>query len=216
MTSKKPSDGEFVAFRDQCVFLRSLSRHQQILFEHRDLVVTQRMKNIANIFFGDLNRLLVSHIILQVCCLTDPPKDAFGNESLTIDFLMKHYALQSETQLITLRDRLMTFRTKVKPARNKLISHSDRKAVVADAPLGAASNEDWRDFWSDLDDFLHIAGKHILDDDTFRLDDVAQLSDADGLLKALEHAQFFDELLDHKDVQIAHASAELLQKPSTE
>ena len=212
MTLASPSADEFIAFRNQCVFLRSLSRHQQILFEHIDPAGSQRMKNAAHIFFSDLNRLLITHIILQVCCLTDPPRDVRGNESLTLDFLVHHYGLRTNAQLMALRDRLMAFRDKVKAARHKLISHSDRKATIADMPLGAASNDEWREFWSDLDDFLHIAGKCILDDEIFRLDDVAHLSDADGLLKALVHAELFDDLLSDNDPAIARKCAELALK----
>jgi hypothetical protein len=59
-------------------------------------------------------------------------------------------------RLKQLADQLHGFRKQVAPARNKLISHADRSAILAGAALGAATPAAWRQFWRDLEEFVSI------------------------------------------------------------
>jgi hypothetical protein len=67
-------------------------------------------------------------------------------------------------------------------------------------PLGGAPQDDWLQFWIDLQDFLNIMDKHYVDPNGhFYLNGIAQLSDADMLVKALKDSTYFRTLLDGKE-----------------
>ena len=82
------------------------------------------------------------------------------------------------------------------PARNKLISHSDRDAILAGQALGGAPQDEWDEFWFNLQDVVCIIYEKVFGT-SFYINGVA-LSDADGLLKALKH-----QLLDGSDPALA-------------
>jgi hypothetical protein len=72
-----------------CRYARYVYRHYKVLFDNdqdrRDL-----LWNTAPFLFGDIDRVLIEYIPLQICKLTDREKDARGNESLTIEFFLKN------------------------------------------------------------------------------------------------------------------------------
>jgi len=74
--------------------------------------------------------------------------------------LLQHYDFSADPadnqRLKQLADQLHGFRKQVAPARNKLISHADRSAILAGAALGAATPAEWRQFWRDLEEFVSI------------------------------------------------------------
>jgi hypothetical protein len=99
-------------------------------------------------------------------------------------------------RLKQLSDSIHAFRDKILPARNKFIAHLDRESVQLGQPLGGASQEDWLQFWLDLQDFLHIMDKHYVDpNSTFYLNGIAQLSDAEMVVKAFKESTYFQTLL---------------------
>jgi hypothetical protein len=55
-----------------------------------------------------------------------------------------------------LAEKLETFGKKLRPARDKIISHFDRKTIHVGKPLGAAEPEEWKGYWSDLEQFVEI------------------------------------------------------------
>ncbi len=168
------------------------------------------MARAANILFGDLSLMFVEYMILQVCKITDPAQDARKNDNHTVAFLLQHYDFSAdpstEKRLADLADKLQAFRKKVVDARNKLISHADRDAIRAGLPLGAASNGDWNEFWLNLQELVCIIHEKVMGT-PFYINGVAMLSDADGLLKALKHADCFHELL--KDPALTQRCADL-------
>ena len=180
-----------------CVHLRSVWCHYQTLFEEGELRRTM-LHRVAPIFFGDLNLLLIEHLVLQICKLTDP-KTTMGRENLTLDYLVANadFAAPAEQAIaITLRDRINAFRTTIVPARNKLISHLDRESVMAGTALGAADNAAWELFWSDLDALLDLFNRLFADPPgPFILSDVGMISDADSAVKAVREGTFFQAAL---------------------
>ena len=131
--------GDVQAFCDVCVPMRSIWQHFHILFEGTDS--QQRLlQSIAPMLFGDINKLLIEHIILQICKITDP-EESRGLKNLTIEFLVKNSDFSSAQgdlgKLKTLSTSIHEFRNKIVPARNKLIGHLDRVAVLKGEPLGA-------------------------------------------------------------------------------
>jgi hypothetical protein len=143
-----------------CVFMRSIYLHNKILFEASTDEDKVRMSRAAPTFVGDINRMLVEYMILQVCNITDPAQDFRKNENHTIAFLLQHYDLSADpetTQRVAQLDaRLQAFREKLLPARNKLISHSDRDAILAGQTLGGAPQDEWDEFWLNLQDVVCI------------------------------------------------------------
>jgi hypothetical protein len=177
-------------FANYCVFMRSIYLHTRELFETSSIEDRSLMQRTAGTFFGDLNRVLNEYVILQVCKITDPAHDNRNNDNHTIAFLLEHYDFSSEPSTLQLlqdlQARMRAFRQKLLPARNKLISHLDRDAILAGGALGAATDQEWDQFWLDLEKFIYIVHRKIVGS-PFQLRGVAGLSDASGLLKALRH-----------------------------
>ena len=190
---------EIEAMANVCVRLRSIWRHYEILFEEGELRRTL-MHRIAPVFFGDLNQLLIEQLVLEVCRLTDPAVTK-GRTNLTIDYVMRESdfagAPEDFDRLITLRDNIHQFRSKIIPARNRLIGHLDRDAVMAAQPLGPTSEAEWTQFWNDLEEFLNVVHKRYVDPSgSFMLNNVGMISDADSLVKALKESTYFHCALD--------------------
>jgi AbiU2 len=194
------SKDDVEAFCNFCVFLRSIFRHSQILFEEGGNLRRELLQSVAPTFFNDINHLLIEHLILQICKITDP-EESFGRKNLTVKFLINNADFSTApSELDTLKqlaDSMHTFRAKIVPARNKLIGHLDRHSVLE--ALGGAEKSEWNQFWHDLQDFLYIFHKHYVDPrGGFYLNGVSYLSDADSLVKALKESTYFHTLLDDK------------------
>jgi transcriptional regulator with XRE-family HTH domain len=196
------SKADVEAFCNFCVLLRSTFRHYQIIFEEGADLRRELLQGIAHTFFGDLNLMLIEHMILQICKITDPEETA-GHKNLTVTFLLNNCDLPAAsaelTKLRKLSDSMHGFRAKIIPARNKLIGHLDRHSVLDGKSLGEADKKLWTQFWLDLQDFLNILHKRYVDPQgVFRWKDIAQLSDAERLVKALKESTYFQTLLADK------------------
>ncbi len=181
-------------FANHCVFMRSVYLHCSLLYGESSEDDKGRMERVASIFFGDLRQIFVEYIILQVCKVTDPAQDHRKNDNHTVAFLLHHYEIYKNEECgeraATLEAAINELRAKLMPARNKLISHLDRDAVIAGAPLGVVSQEDWDSFWDNLSELIDLMHQAVLGE-PFVLKDIGNPSDADGLLKALAHAESF-------------------------
>lgn len=204
MTTTTPnvSKGDVEAFRNFCVYLRSIFRHFQILFEEGADLRRELLQSIAPTFFGDINHMLIEHLILQICKITDP-EESFGRKNLTVAFLVNNSDFSTAPgkleRLKELSDSMHGFRAKIVPARNRLIGHLDRHSVLDGKALGGADKDEWTQFWLDLQAFLHIMDKHYIDPaGHFYLNGVGYLSDADSLIKSLKESTYFHTLLHDK------------------
>jgi transcriptional regulator with XRE-family HTH domain len=200
-TTSNVSAADVEAFSNFCVSLRSIWRHYQVIFEGTDLK-RELLQSIAHTFFGDLNQLLIEHLILQICKITDP-EESMGRKNLTVRFLLNNSDFSAAPddldKLKRLSDRMHNFRAKIVPARNRLIGHLDRESVLLGESLGGADTSDWNQFWLDLQDFLQIVHKRYVDPQGhFYLNGVGALSDADSLVKALKESTYFHALFDDK------------------
>jgi hypothetical protein len=177
-------------FANYCVFMRSIYLHARELFETSSAADRALMGATAGTFFGDVNRVFNEYVILQVCKITDPAHDIRNNDNHTIAFLLQHYDFSSDplisARLNGLHAQMQAFGAKLRPARNKLISHADRDAILAGLPLGAATDQEWDQFWLDLQNFICIVHQKVTGS-SFYLNRVAALSDAGDLLKVLRH-----------------------------
>jgi hypothetical protein len=150
-----------------CGDVRAFYMHYRALFEpdnpHRTVFGAA-----APIFFGDINLIFVKYIILEVCKLGDPAQDFRGNENLSIDFFVRYSdfstAPEQSDNLNVRATRIRNFIAKLKPARDKLISHWDRNTVLSGIRgLGGADTDEWVDFWLDLQVFVAILCERYLD-----------------------------------------------------
>ena len=158
------------------------------------------LQSTAHKFFRDLNLMLIEHLILQICKLTDP-ESTMGKRNLTVQFLIKNSDFSASpgelAKLTKIAARIDAFRKRILPARNKFISHLDLHAAHGRKSLGGASIAAWLRFWLDLQDFVTIMYKRYVDARTpFYLNGVGMLSDADQLVKALKESTYFLALLD--------------------
>jgi AbiU2 len=203
---------DIAIFADHCVVMRSIYLHGKILFEASTDEDKARKSRAAPTLFGDINRVFVEYIILQVCKITDPAQDFRKNDNHTIAFLLQHYDFSADPatmqRLAQLAARLQDFRQKLLPARNKRISHSDRDAIMAREALGGAPPSEWDEFWLNLQEVVCIIYEKVLGT-PFYINGVAMLSDAHGLLKALKHGACFDELLNSGDPELTRRCADL-------
>jgi hypothetical protein len=146
---------------------------------------------LAPIFFGDINLMFVKYIILEVCKLGDPVQDFRGNENLSIDFFVNYCDFSNASaqfdHLKYRATRLRNFIAKLKRARDKLISHSDRTTILSGVRgLGAADPDEWTDFWLDLQAFVAFLCERYLGQRIY-LNGGAN-SDAHGLVQILEQS----------------------------
>jgi len=83
-------------------------------------------KKTAQKFFNDLNLLLIEHLILQVCKLTDQGTTG-RKRNLTVPFLVNKSDFAATprdmAKVKRLAKRIEKFRTRILPARNRLINH---------------------------------------------------------------------------------------------
>jgi len=225
MTTTAPVSGiiatkeDVESFADSCVLLRSQWAHFMTLFEGSDLK-RELLYTTAPTFFADLNRLFVEHLVLHICRLTDEAQ-TMGRKNLTVKFLIEHSdwsnAPDTLAKLKPISDSIHRFRKRVLPARKRFIAHLDLSAVRLDQPLGAASNDEWKQFWLDLQDFVQLMFRHHVDPNSlFHLNGIGGMSDADRLLTALRNAKLFDAVLNDQEIATQAVCAADTSKFATE
>ena len=190
-------------FTDYCVILRAFWTHYQTIFEGSDLQ-HELLQNTAHKFFSDLNQLLIDHLILQICKLTDP-EITMRKRNLTVPFLVNNADFAATprdmSKLKKIAARIDKFRERIVPARNKLIGHLDLDAALGRKSHGRASVAAWRKFWLDLQDLVAILYKRYVNARVpFCLNSVAMVSDADQLVRAIKESTYFHVLLDDRDL----------------
>jgi hypothetical protein len=184
-------------FADYCVYVRSVYMHGKTLFEI-DQADKDMLAETAPVFFGDLNKVLIEYAILQVCKITDPAKDFRGNENHTTSFFVTaaDFSLEPDKgrRLAELHASMDRLREKLKPARDKVISHLDRNAALSKPIIGAASEDEWSQFWRDLDEFVAILYQKYVSDPPVQILSVGNITDTWSLKSAIRKGTLFDSL----------------------
>jgi hypothetical protein len=194
-------------FADYCVYVRSVYMHGKTLFETVDQAEKDILTNAAPVFFGDINKVLIEYVILQVCKVTDPAKDVHGNLNHTTEFFVKETDFSSDPgkpqRLAELHASMQNIRAALKPARNKIISHLDRDAIRAKTILGVASNEEWQRFWRDIEEFVAILYERYVSSPPIHIRSVGGITDTMMLKNALRKGTYFDKLVHGNDKEIS-------------
>ena len=180
--------GDVKAFAGACLYARSVYMDYNAIFEETPLGENP-LKKLSPFFFGDLGWMFREYIILQVCKLTDPAVDGPGNENLTVKFLAANadfsIDLADGLELRVRAEKIEQFRSQLKPARDKFISHLDRKSISNGQPLGGAPTDAWVDLWLDLQVFVRLLWKRYVGGDPMNICGAAGLSDAVVMIQAL-------------------------------
>ena len=194
-------------FADYCVYVRSVYMHGKTLFETVDQAGKDILTNAAPVFFGDINKVLIEYVILQVCKVTDPAKDLRGNYNHTTEFFVKETNFSCDPgkarRLAELHASMQNIRAKIKPARDKVISHLDRDTIRAKTILGVASNEEWQRFWRDIEEFVAILYERYVSSPPIHIRSVTGITDTLMLKNALRKGTYFDKLVHGNDKEIS-------------
>ncbi len=154
----------FVAFREQCIWLRTCFNTFAALF-HQEHQPKDLLHRTAPLFFQDLNNVLLEYCRLKVCTLTDPA-DTWSHgkhahvESLTVCNLnrgLKREGLMTQA-IEDAAAGLMRYRELVKESRHKTIAHLDKEVTLANQPLGAHAEEDVVQFLDHLQNYNDEVG----------------------------------------------------------
>ena len=151
----------FLAFRDQCIWLRCCYNTYLALYESDDCT-KKVLQASAPVYFGDLNKILIEYVLLQICKITDPAESA-GHKNLTFEGVNK---VLGEDGLMTneiagFSCGLSHYRELVKESRNKLISHLDRESVLNGLPIGEHPEEKVTAFFESLQGYVDAVGNAV-------------------------------------------------------
>ena len=125
-------------FCDRVFHLKQLHHIYTELFENNNTLSI--MEKIAHAFFFDINNILIDYFLLEVAKLTDPSCSQQGKyENFTINNLLETIDWPQEhlIELESLNEIVMSFRKYIEPARNKILSHYDKKTLVSNRTIGA-------------------------------------------------------------------------------
>ena len=141
----------------------------KVLFEDEQPSCRTLIEQTASSFFTDLNRILQEYLLLECAKITDPATSG-KHENFTVACLVKKIIWPSDKQLTSMADGDMDvlqelkslrkttedFRSHIKPARNKLLAHLDRGAVLSGEPLGAFAEGKDKTFFDALQKICNI------------------------------------------------------------
>ena len=151
----------FLAFREQCIWLRCCYNTYSALYESGD-ETKELLAASASIFFGDLNTILIEYCLLQVCKITDP-EESTGRKNLTFEHLNATLrAANRMTDEITLFSTgLSRYRELVKVGRHRLISHLDKNTVLEGQAIGGHAQEEVTAFFKSLYGYVDAVGNAV-------------------------------------------------------
>lgn len=160
-------------FCGHVLWLVSVRHTYKVLFEDEQPSCQTLMEKTASSFFADLNRILQEYLLLECAKITDPATT--GNyENFTVDHLLENICWPNDKaiveKLISLPDNdkdiqkelgslqaiTKDFRSLIKPARDKLLAHLDRGAVLSGKPLGVFPEGEDKIFFEALQKICNI------------------------------------------------------------
>ena len=152
---------EFIKLRDQAIWVRQTVNTFSFLFDSGP--ETERvLKESACLFFGDLNTMMQEYAVLLVCRLTGPAQSFRKANLSTQRFTM---LLRDEGRLTPEIERLdaslREYGGLLKPARDKIIAHSDLEVHVNSTVLGAHGEEVMLEFLENLQAYFDSVGNVI-------------------------------------------------------
>lgn len=151
----------FLHYREQCIWLRCCYNTYVDLYESGDQAL-KVLENSAQMFFQDLNNILIDYLILQICKITDPAGEG-RRKNLTcqgLDGLLIEND-QMTDEIAQLSAELLRYRGLVIESRNKLISHLDRTAVFSGVTMGEHAEDEVPKFFANLQRYVDEVGNAV-------------------------------------------------------
>lgn len=152
---------EFRKLREQAIWLRQTINTFNYLFES-DPKTERILRTSAGLFFTDLNTMMQEYAVLLVCRLTGPA-ESFGKANLSTQrftILMRDKGCLTP-EIERLDAALREYGELLKPARDKIIAHSDLEVHLDEVALGAHGKEVMVEFFENLQAYFDAAGNAI-------------------------------------------------------
>ncbi len=151
----------FVALREECIWLRICFNTYAALYESGE-ETTQLLRGSPEIFFSDMRRILIEYTYLQACKITDAP-EFNGRQNLTVHAMnasLDDAGLLSE-EIRTHANGVLRYRRFLTKARNRLIAHLDKRAVLSGQPMGGHDTKEVSAFFEALQEYCDSVGRRI-------------------------------------------------------
>lgn len=125
----------------------------------------------------DISIITQEYVLLQIAKLHDPAVQN-GKNNLTIEYVIRFGGWDNETlsKLSNLEGELAYLKDKIKPARNKILSHNDLETILNDTVLGNFDKDADKEYFENLQKFANIihdkvvGGPYILDNSMVKND----------------------------------------------
>lgn len=151
----------FTSFREECIWLRNCYNTYKSLFECGERT-EKILREAAELFFDDLNCILIEYIFLQICKITDPAETS-GRANLTVKYLnnaLEDVHLFSE-EIRECSEGVLRYREYIVGARNRLVSHLDLQAVLRREPIGEHAPHEVTAFFDNLQKYCDAVGRAV-------------------------------------------------------
>ena len=178
---------EFEILRSEAIWLRQTVNTFEILFDS-GTETKSILAQSARAFFGDLNRLMHEYVIMVICRLTGPDQTA-GKDNLTTQRVTKllREIGKVNPEIERLDADLRKYGEILKPARNKIIAHSDLEVYTKSTALGGHEKQLLVEFLENLQRYFDAVGNAIgVEPLDFR--NTPAKGDAIDLVRALKNA----------------------------
>jgi hypothetical protein len=155
------------------------------------------MEKTAKAFFEVVTKTLIDHFLLEVAKLSDPATSGHGkDENFTIDNMLStvDWPPDVSSELARLNDAVHQFRDYIKPARNKLLAHYDKRTVLSGKTLGVFPSGEDRKVLDVLEQMCNLMHKASIGG-TYGQMVCSRPGDVSGLQKAMEEALAFEKLV---------------------
>ena len=179
---------EFLAFREDCVWLVTVFNTHQNLFD-RGAKIDKLLRETAGWFFMDFSIVSQEYFTLLVGRLTDPSQKG-THTNLSVNYIVdKLVELGLITDAIRNKsDAIIRYSKYTQRARNKLIAHRDLEAILKPLPPEAWPMIDAQKFVSDVNSFCELAAVQ-LDIEPIDFRATPAKGDAIDLIKFLKSAR---------------------------
>jgi len=151
----------FIAFRNECIWLRGCYNTFAALYESGS-EVKEVLSAAASSFFSDLNRILLEYCWLQVCKITDPANSS-GRDNLTVENInasLREFGLMTD-EICNHSKCLRHYRKLIKKGRNRLVSHLDKDSVMKGVVIGEHDETDVTRFFEHLQSYVDAVGNAV-------------------------------------------------------
>ena len=154
-------------FCDHVHWLVIVRHTYRVLFEDKQPSCQTLMEKTASSFFADLKRILQEYLLLECAKITDPATTG-NHENFTVDCLVRNICWPDDKNILKELESLQAiteeFRSYIGPARNKLLAHLDRTAVLSGELLGEFPEGKGKDFFGALEKICNITHKACFDE----------------------------------------------------